>query len=211
MSALFGSRINLWTLKQPTYWGSIFSSFHLTALSDLIFFFSCCKSNQGFVSDDSSCYSILDIFSVIGVVVCLFCTLLYPDSCWILIATFIIFLTCFFLLGHGSYIFSGNGAHSLGYHVWGIDIYHHTMLHFLIIISAYETIHSHVVSMQILPINIKGLAGSVATLANWLTVWLITMTANLLLNWSGGGLFVLLHLWMLHLCHLNWAEHSTRQ
>lgn len=68
------------------------------------------------------------------------------------------------------------------------------MLHFLIIISAYETIHSHVVSMQILPINIKGLAGSVATLANWLTVWLITMTANLLLNWSGGGLFVLLHL-----------------
>lgn len=206
MSALFGSRINLWTLKQPTYWGSIFSSFHLTALSDLIFFFSCCKSNQGFVSDDSSLHSILDIFSVIGVVVCLFCTLLYHDSCWILIATFIIFLTCFFLLGHGSYILSGNGAHSLGYHVWGIDIYHHTMLHFLIIISAYETIHSHVVSMQILPINIKGLAGSVATLANWLTVWLITMTANLLLNWSGGGLFVLLHL-----CHLNWAEHSTRQ
>lgn len=211
MSALSGSRINLWTLKQPTYWGSIFSSFHLTALSDLIFFFSCCKSNQGFVSDDSSLHSILDIFSVIGVVVCLFCTLLYHDSCWILIATFIIFLTCFFLLGHGSYILSGNGAHSLGYHVWGIDIYHHTMLHFLIIISAYETIHSHVVSMQILPINIKGLAGSVATLANWLTVWLITMTANLLLNWSGGGLFVLLHLWMLHLCHLNWAEHSTRQ
>lgn len=42
--------------------------------------------------------------------------------------------------------------------------------------------------MQILPINIKGLAGSVATLANWFISFVITMTANLLLTWSTGGL-----------------------
>lgn len=40
---------------------------------------------------------------------------------------------------------------------------------------------------QILPVNIKGLAGSIATLANWFFSWLITMTANLLLAWSSGG------------------------
>lgn len=45
-------------------------------------------------------------------------------------------------------------------------------------------------SFQILPVNIKSLAGSVATLANWLTAWAITMTASLMLNWSNGGLFL---------------------
>lgn len=40
---------------------------------------------------------------------------------------------------------------------------------------------------QILPVNIKGLAGSVATLANWFIAWVITMTAPLLLTWSSGG------------------------
>ncbi|KAH9693004.1 Sugar transporter ERD6-like 6 [Citrus sinensis] len=86
---------------------------------------------KGFVSDDSSCYSILDIFSVIGVVA----------------------MVVTFSLGMGPI-------------PW-------------------------VIMSEILPINIKGLAGSVATLANWLTVWLITMTANLLLNWSGGGTFAI--------------------
>lgn len=50
--------------------------------------------------------------------------------------------------------------------------------------------HLHCVSFQILPVNIKSLAGSVATLANWLTAWAITMTASLMLNWSSGGLFL---------------------
>ncbi|KAJ4883822.1 Sugar transporter ERD6-like 6 [Raphanus sativus] len=44
---------------------------------------------------------------------------------------------------------------------------------------------------EILPVNIKGLAGSIATLANWFFSWLITMTANLLLAWSSGGTFTL--------------------
>ncbi|KAL2504087.1 Sugar transporter ERD6-like 6 [Abeliophyllum distichum] len=42
---------------------------------------------------------------------------------------------------------------------------------------------------EILPIKIKGLAGSVATLANWFLSWVITMTAPLLLDWSSGGTF----------------------
>ncbi|GFZ10322.1 major facilitator superfamily protein [Actinidia rufa] len=45
-----------------------------------------------------------------------------------------------------------------------------------------------VIMSEILPINIKGLAGSVATLANWFFAWVVTLTANLLLNWSPGGL-----------------------
>ncbi|RHN54204.1 putative major facilitator, sugar transporter, major facilitator superfamily [Medicago truncatula] len=44
---------------------------------------------------------------------------------------------------------------------------------------------------EILPVNIKGLAGSIATLTNWLTSWIITMTANLLLTWSSGGTFLI--------------------
>jgi MFS transporter, SP family, ERD6-like sugar transporter len=47
--------------------------------------------------------------------------------------------------------------------------------------------------VQILPVNIKSLAGSVATLANWLTSWAITMTASLMLDWSNGGRFILLY------------------
>ncbi|KAL9244133.1 hypothetical protein vseg_017940 [Gypsophila vaccaria] len=46
-----------------------------------------------------------------------------------------------------------------------------------------------IIMSEILPINIKGLAGSIATLANWLTAWVVTMTANLLLTWNSGGTF----------------------
>ncbi|MED6134404.1 hypothetical protein PIB30_036741 [Stylosanthes scabra] len=44
---------------------------------------------------------------------------------------------------------------------------------------------------EILPVNMKGLAGSVATLTNWLTSWMITMTANLLLTWNSAGTFAI--------------------
>ncbi|KAM6544287.1 hypothetical protein CsatB_008734 [Cannabis sativa] len=48
-----------------------------------------------------------------------------------------------------------------------------------------------IIMSEILPVNIKSLAGSVATLANWFTAWVVTMTANLLLNWSSGGTFTI--------------------
>ncbi|KAF7829666.1 sugar transporter ERD6-like 6 [Senna tora] len=48
-----------------------------------------------------------------------------------------------------------------------------------------------IIMSEILPLNIKGLAGSVATLANWFFSWLVTLTANLLLTWSSGGTFTI--------------------
>ncbi|XP_065882116.1 sugar transporter ERD6-like 6 [Euphorbia lathyris] len=48
-----------------------------------------------------------------------------------------------------------------------------------------------IIMSEILPVNIKGLAGSIATLANWLASFVITMTANLLLTWSSAGTFAI--------------------
>ncbi|KAM0892006.1 hypothetical protein ACQ4PT_026035 [Festuca glaucescens] len=48
-----------------------------------------------------------------------------------------------------------------------------------------------IIMSEILPVNIKSLAGSVATLANWMTAWLVTMTASLMLSWSNGGTFAI--------------------
>ncbi|XP_022768985.1 sugar transporter ERD6-like 6 isoform X1 [Durio zibethinus] len=48
-----------------------------------------------------------------------------------------------------------------------------------------------VIMSEILPVNIKGLAGSIATLSNWFFAWVVTMTANLLLDWSSGGTFTI--------------------
>ena len=50
-----------------------------------------------------------------------------------------------------------------------------------------HTLGRLILYLQILPVSIKSLAGSFATLANWLTSFGITMTANLLLSWSAGG------------------------
>ncbi|OEL17205.1 Sugar transporter ERD6-like 4 [Dichanthelium oligosanthes] len=48
-----------------------------------------------------------------------------------------------------------------------------------------------IIMSEILPVNIKSLAGSVATLANWLGAWAVTMTASLMLSWSNGGTFAI--------------------
>ncbi|KAJ6378801.1 hypothetical protein OIU78_028930 [Salix suchowensis] len=48
-----------------------------------------------------------------------------------------------------------------------------------------------IIMSEILPVNIKGVAGSVATLANWLASWIVTMTANLLMSWSSAGTFTI--------------------
>lgn len=84
-----------------------------------------------FVSEDSSLYGILGIFSVFGVMI----------------------MIVFFSLGMGPV-------------PW-------------------------LIMSEILPIKIKGLAGSVATLANWLFSWAITITAPMLLDWNSAGTFML--------------------
>lgn len=48
-----------------------------------------------------------------------------------------------------------------------------------------------IIMSEILPVNMKSLAGSVATLFNWLTAWVITMTAPLLMSWSTAGTFTI--------------------
>lgn len=48
-----------------------------------------------------------------------------------------------------------------------------------------------IIMSEILPIKIKGLAGSVATLANWFCSWVVTATAPLMLDWSSSGTFIL--------------------
>ncbi|KAK7262864.1 hypothetical protein RJT34_30445 [Clitoria ternatea] len=48
-----------------------------------------------------------------------------------------------------------------------------------------------IIMSEILPPNIKGFAGSVATFMNWFSASVITLTANLLLNWSSAGTFTI--------------------
>ncbi|CDP03586.1 unnamed protein product [Coffea canephora] len=48
-----------------------------------------------------------------------------------------------------------------------------------------------VVMSEIFPINIKGVAGSLATLVNWFGAWLCSYTFNYLMTWSSPGTFIL--------------------
>ncbi|KAH9319291.1 hypothetical protein KI387_021060, partial [Taxus chinensis] len=41
-----------------------------------------------------------------------------------------------------------------------------------------------IIMSEILPTNVKGIAGSLGTLANWFLSWAVTMTINLFLEWS---------------------------
>lgn len=48
-----------------------------------------------------------------------------------------------------------------------------------------------VVMSEIFPINIKGQAGSLATLVNWFGAWLCSYSFNFLMAWSSYGTFIL--------------------
>ncbi|XP_014495273.1 sugar transporter ERD6-like 7 [Vigna radiata var. radiata] len=48
-----------------------------------------------------------------------------------------------------------------------------------------------VLMSEIFPVNIKGVAGSVATLTNWFGSWLCSYTFNFLISWSSYGTFIL--------------------
>ena len=132
------------------------------------------------------------------------------SHCW--------FISFLLLSGNGGFLFIGHGTYSLAYYGWGKWIYvwscHWSTTYWFylsdltvrgseafyncinsLVTECYETrviINWNVFLFcfdQILPVSIKGLAGSVATMANFLTSWGITMTANLLLGWSSGGHF----------------------
>uniref|UniRef100_A0A7N0T8L5 Major facilitator superfamily (MFS) profile domain-containing protein n=1 Tax=Kalanchoe fedtschenkoi TaxID=63787 RepID=A0A7N0T8L5_KALFE len=48
-----------------------------------------------------------------------------------------------------------------------------------------------VVMSEIFPINIKGTAGSLATLVNWFGAWVVSYTYNYLYSWSSYGTFLI--------------------
>ncbi|TYH36947.1 hypothetical protein ES332_D12G007000v1 [Gossypium tomentosum] len=48
-----------------------------------------------------------------------------------------------------------------------------------------------VIMSEIFPINIKGAAGSLATLVNWFGAWAVSYTFNFLMSWSAYGTFIL--------------------
>ncbi|XP_043719139.1 sugar transporter ERD6-like 7 isoform X9 [Telopea speciosissima] len=48
-----------------------------------------------------------------------------------------------------------------------------------------------VIMSEIFPINIKGVAGSLATLVNWFGAWAVSYTFNFLMSWSSYGTFYL--------------------
>ncbi|KAF3436355.1 hypothetical protein FNV43_RR23447 [Rhamnella rubrinervis] len=48
-----------------------------------------------------------------------------------------------------------------------------------------------IVMSEIFPINIKGQAGSLATLVNWFGAWACSYTFNFLMDWSSYGTFIL--------------------
>lgn len=45
------------------------------------------------------------------------------------------------------------------------------------------------VFLQIFPINVKGIAGSLVVLVNWFGAWVVSYTFNFLMNWSSTGTF----------------------
>ena len=46
-----------------------------------------------------------------------------------------------------------------------------------------------IIMSEILPVNVKDVGGSIATLINWLSSFAVTMTVNLLLEWITSGNF----------------------
>lgn len=42
-------------------------------------------------------------------------------------------------------------------------------------------------NLQIFPIHVKGAAGSLVVLVNWLGAWAVSYTYNFLMSWSSSG------------------------
>lgn len=48
-----------------------------------------------------------------------------------------------------------------------------------------------IIMSEVFPSNVKGMAGSLATLVNWFASWVVTVSFNTMLDWSAAGSFVI--------------------
>lgn len=94
---------------------------------------------------------------------------------------------CLFLVGLAFFLKNhvSGGSHETGYSVLALT----GVLVYIIAFSLGMGAVPWIIMSEILPVNVKGVGGSIATLTNWLTSFLVTMTINLLLEWSSSGTF----------------------
>ncbi|KAI4325477.1 hypothetical protein MLD38_030874 [Melastoma candidum] len=97
---------------------------------------------------------------------------------------------CLIVVAAAFYVQSSVSEDSNWYHVMAI-LSLVGLVAFIIAFSLGMGAIPWLIMSEILPIGIKGLAGSVATLVSWLLSFGITMTVNLLLDWSSGGTFTI--------------------
>lgn len=85
-------------------------------------------------------------------------------------------------------VFNRDGASSLGRHVRGIrNILVMIKAHFKILST--DCVDTNFFFFQIFPIHIKGVAGSLVVLVNWLGAWAVSYTFNYMMSWSSTGEF----------------------
>uniref|UniRef100_A0A2N9EC79 Major facilitator superfamily (MFS) profile domain-containing protein n=1 Tax=Fagus sylvatica TaxID=28930 RepID=A0A2N9EC79_FAGSY len=129
---------------------------------------------EGTVSEDNHLYSIFGILSLVGLVALVISFSLGVGAIpWIIMSELLNFSLVLVMITSNRLLSTSNSC-SAGCRVYNLQL-----------------VPGMVLQLEILPVNIKGLAGSIATLANWMTSWVITMTANLLLNWNSGGTFTI--------------------
>lgn len=82
VAASFFLRVTIWwILLDSQFFLGIFICMQNVCYSSILSIaFPICLCSQGFVSDDSSFYSVMSIMAVVGVVVCLIFILLYGES-----------------------------------------------------------------------------------------------------------------------------------
>ncbi|KAJ6398436.1 hypothetical protein OIU77_019269 [Salix suchowensis] len=134
---------------------------------------------EGIFPEDSNLYHMMGILSLGGLVaVVIFFSVGLGAIPWI-------------IMSEVSRTFSLHINHLLPVEVY--DFAHNPSTHdsHSMLVSECDGTTVRLSAYEVLPVNIKGLAGSVATLASWLTSWLVTMTANLLMTWSSAGTFTI--------------------
>ncbi|KAI5418360.1 sugar transporter ERD6-like 6 [Lathyrus oleraceus] len=186
--------VHLADLKRRRYWFPLMVCMGLLVLQQLsginaVFFYaSKIFSSAGISSSDAATFGL----GAIQVVVTAISTwlsdrsgrrVLLIISCSVMTVSLLLVATAFYLQG---VVENESGLHRM----MGIL----SLVGLVVLVIGYSLGVGPVpwlIMSEILPLNIKGLAGSAATFLNWFTASLVTMTAKLLLNWSNAGAFTI--------------------